>query len=362
MKRTPWITGLIVGAIAIAVGACGGTSTTNNTTEANATHVLLDSPIAGVTYTCKKPTGEQKTNEKGEFTCDEAPVTFKIGGLVLGTIDDMSRGVIFPQDLLGLPRNNFTDKKLIALLRLLQSLDDDGNISVSINITAETSAKFDTTNETFDDEHLDQYALTAGEGGNPIVLVSTEEAKKHLWKSMKNVMNYMYREYSNIYGKEIYGGHVFDGKTLYVTRCDYRLSADGDKDHDYVGGIKEGKSPYSGFETIATWKFQNGYWVGYGAVGSNGLIQDWGEGAMRYGKNNIGYFTTVITDDKENIAVVYHWMDDNYYWRIDNDDYDASDFEAYDESDIYAFFDTAEEARAYIKKVLSHEQRTCMVK
>ncbi len=50
------------------------------------------------------------------FECIDAPITFKIGGLTLGTIykfpDD---GEVHLQDLLGLDRDNFSDEKLKLL-------------------------------------------------------------------------------------------------------------------------------------------------------------------------------------------------------------------------------------------------------
>ena len=102
---------------------------------------LHDSPIAGINYECG--TKADITDDNGKFECDTFPVLFKVGNLEIGTLSSMTAdSIIFPQDLLGLDRKNETNTELIKLVQFLQGLDDDGNISKRINITAETRAKF----------------------------------------------------------------------------------------------------------------------------------------------------------------------------------------------------------------------------
>ncbi len=115
------------------------TTQSSETTEidANITKIkgyLIDSPLAGVTYSCDGSEG--LTDDEGMFECIAPPVTFKIGNLTLGTLTSFtSDGKVYPQDLLGLSRTNFTDSRLKLLARLLQSLDDDGVIADKIMIT-----------------------------------------------------------------------------------------------------------------------------------------------------------------------------------------------------------------------------------
>ena len=95
---------------------------------------LIDSPLVGVTYSCDGSEG--LTDNNGMFECVNTPITFKIGNLTLGTVTAFtSDGKVYPQDLLGLNRANFTNSRLKLLARLLQSLDDDGVIADKIMIT-----------------------------------------------------------------------------------------------------------------------------------------------------------------------------------------------------------------------------------
>ena len=103
---------------------------------------LIDSPIKGVTYICEN--GDVRlTNKDGMFECTQAPITFKIGKLILGKLTAFTAdGIVTPQDLLGLDRDNFDNPKLKLLARFLQSLDDDGDISTYINIKQNISNNF----------------------------------------------------------------------------------------------------------------------------------------------------------------------------------------------------------------------------
>ncbi len=146
---------------------CGSSSSGDTLTKG----YLVDSPIAGVHYSCGDITGT--TLSTGEFSCKTVPVTFKIGGLTLGTISAFTADKkVYPQDLVGVPRTNFSDEKVIGLTRLLQSLDDDGNITDAITIPSGVASKFaaDTVGS--------DWATLAGIAG--VTLVDAEEAMGHL--------------------------------------------------------------------------------------------------------------------------------------------------------------------------------------
>lgn len=83
------------------------------------------------------------TTDKGEFSCDKnsSSVLFKLGYMELGRVSDFEKN-IYPQDLVGVSKEDFTDERLVLMARLLQSLDDDGNITKNINITKEVKAIF----------------------------------------------------------------------------------------------------------------------------------------------------------------------------------------------------------------------------
>ncbi len=97
---------------------------------------LIDSPIEGANYICDGEEG--LTDSNGTFECITPPVTFKIGNLTFGTLNAFTPdGKVYPQDLLRLDRGNFSDTRLKLLARLMQSLDDDGDIETQIIITSE---------------------------------------------------------------------------------------------------------------------------------------------------------------------------------------------------------------------------------
>jgi len=137
---------------------------------------FIDSPVVGLSYTCGDKTA--LTDSAGAYYCEALPIVFKIGNLTIGTLQKFTEdGFVFPQDILGLERSNFTDPRLIALIRLLQSLDDDGDISMTINIEKEKAEKFDTPEE-FSKDNIDDYAAKA-----EVSLVPGDQAVKHLKRS-----------------------------------------------------------------------------------------------------------------------------------------------------------------------------------
>ena len=137
---------------------------------------LIDSPLQGVTYLCDG--NEALTNASGMFECLNPPVTFKIGGLTLGTLTEFTAdGKVYPQDLLGLARTNFTDSRLKLLARLLQSLDDDGDIDTKITITQSVRSGITTTQDFKDMSQSDVQSLLSGLGKS---LVAECGALEHL--------------------------------------------------------------------------------------------------------------------------------------------------------------------------------------
>ena len=127
----------------ILTGCGGGGGTSENSSGGAGSHVgyLTDSPIAGMNYACGARKGI--TDDHGKFSCDTVPVVFSVGDYVVGTISQIpSDSRVFPQDLLGLSRDNSTDPKLVELTQFLQALDDDRNISERITITEEMRNRF----------------------------------------------------------------------------------------------------------------------------------------------------------------------------------------------------------------------------
>jgi len=135
------LNGLVLGTgLALILGSCCPPPEDNKVVG-----YLVDSPIEGVDYDCIEE-GNGTTDKDGKFECNKLPVTFKIGGLELGSVSSLSDdSKVYPQDLVGVSRENFTDNRLILLTRFLQSLDDDGIISERITIEKEIGEKFSIT-------------------------------------------------------------------------------------------------------------------------------------------------------------------------------------------------------------------------
>ena len=180
----------------------GGTGDVSNLTKRK----LVDSPIANVDYYCDGKEA-QKTTSTGEFLCQNPPVQFQIGKLILGKITRFGySSIVLPQDLVGVSRDDFNDSKLINLVILLQSLDDDGVIDTTINIPTERASSFggDDVNQ----KTLDELAALAG-----VTLVSETDAINHLKSTIINV-------------EQDVGQWGLDGMHLWMSGCWYKPQTD----------------------------------------------------------------------------------------------------------------------------------------
>ncbi len=120
---------------AVAAGAllagCGGSD--SPAAPATVTGVFLDAAVEGLEYVAGTAT-KASTNAKGEFTCKSSEtVTFSVGGLALGTATCGT--VVTPLTLAG--GSDVKADKVMNRLLALQSLDEDGDPSNGIKITAE---------------------------------------------------------------------------------------------------------------------------------------------------------------------------------------------------------------------------------
>ncbi|AQT61275.1 fibronectin type III domain-containing protein [Cellvibrio sp. PSBB023] len=100
-----------------------------------ATGIFLDAAVANIGY--RTATQEGFTNVNGEFNYRLGElITFYIGGLELPSV--MAAEIITPLDIANV--QSLEDNQVINILRLLQSLDKDGDASNGIEITAEAIA------------------------------------------------------------------------------------------------------------------------------------------------------------------------------------------------------------------------------
>jgi len=112
----------------------GGSSSTPPPAGANETGVFVDSAVAGINY-ATSPSGQTgQTNNLGEYEYQSGDtVTFSVGGINLPPVT--ATGRITPVDMGSGTTNWNEDQTVVNILRLLQTLDDDGNPANGINIT-----------------------------------------------------------------------------------------------------------------------------------------------------------------------------------------------------------------------------------
>ncbi|MDO8660785.1 MAG: DUF1566 domain-containing protein, partial [Candidatus Woesearchaeota archaeon] len=104
-----------------------------------------------------------------------------VGSMLLGSIATATNdGIVYPQDLLGLERNNFTDANLIKLARFIQSLDD-GSAAGVLTLNQATKAKFTTTLSVLEMSDADIATLLSSYG---ITYVDAATAMNHLKSNM----------------------------------------------------------------------------------------------------------------------------------------------------------------------------------
>jgi len=102
--------------------------------------VVDASVIKGLSYYCSdNKTSIKSTGKNGSFSCNQLPVSFSIGELFLGNIEEITLGnTLYTTDILGIARGATRNPEVTKLSVLLQSLDEDGDINNGINVSQES--------------------------------------------------------------------------------------------------------------------------------------------------------------------------------------------------------------------------------
>jgi hypothetical protein len=131
-KKQTWLTaGLLL--TLTACGGGGGDSTT--ATETVSTGAFIDSAVEGLQYETATRSGT--TNSLGEYDyLAGETVTFSIGGIVLGSA--IAGSVVTPLSLVP-DATNATNPMVTNIVRLLLSLDSDGDPDNGITISSEVT-------------------------------------------------------------------------------------------------------------------------------------------------------------------------------------------------------------------------------
>ncbi|HSX51907.1 MAG TPA: hypothetical protein VLF09_13155 [Cellvibrio sp.] len=172
----------VVNSVAPSSTATSSTSAVANSQASSlaalATGVFLDGAVANIGY--RTATQQGSTNSNGEFNYRPGEsVTFFIGNLELPAV--LAGAIITPMEIAN--TTNLSDNQLINILRLLQSLDADGNAANGIEITAAAIAAgavldFTVAPEVFAQLPAVKELLQAAGSPNK-ELISAEQARAH---------------------------------------------------------------------------------------------------------------------------------------------------------------------------------------
>lgn len=164
-----------ISALSLFLAACG--SDDSAPASPLRTGVFLDSAVAGLGY--ETATMRGKTNAAGEFNFNAGEsITFSLGGFVLPTIQ--AANIVTPMDIFG--SDSTSDPRVADLSRLLQSLDEDGDVNNGITLPLTTESITSDTELAFGDAAFEAQALAivASVAGDQVALVDTEAATMHL--------------------------------------------------------------------------------------------------------------------------------------------------------------------------------------
>ena len=175
-----YLIGSALGALLLA--GCGGGS---SDTVVSTTGYLVDSAVANIDYDCITDGDYNKTTDvDGAFTCKNMnQVRFRLNHLVLGDISALpADGYVFPQDIVGVARDQIENEEVTAMAQLLQSLDEDSNLTNGIQISEEAKRAL-LEDENFTAPNLDDYAYRAA-----IHVRTQTEAQEHLRETLQEIV------------------------------------------------------------------------------------------------------------------------------------------------------------------------------
>ena len=204
---------------ALGIIGCGDSSSAIATnTTSSVSGQLVDSYISGIDYTCGDGKID-KTDINGTFTCEKLPVTFKLGNLEFGSISSMpADNHIFPNDLVGVDRNDTNNTAVLAMARLFQSFDSDGDPENGIDINETIADKFLTSTK-FDITKINDYASEAN-----VALKDENSSKQHLNQSIKLIQNNLALTKENLNASK-----KMEGKDLELSQKNIDIAKELDK-------------------------------------------------------------------------------------------------------------------------------------
>ncbi len=180
----------VVSSVALSSTAVSSTAVSSVATSQSSslaavtTGVFLDGAVVNIGY--RTATQQGSTNSNGEFNYRPGEsITFFIGKLELPAV--LAGAIITPLEIAN--TTNLSDNQLTNILRLLQSLDADGNAENGIEITAAAIAAGAVLDFTLPPEEFAQSAavkaLLQAAGSPNKELISAEQARAHFQTTLE---------------------------------------------------------------------------------------------------------------------------------------------------------------------------------
>ena len=208
------------------------------------TGIFLDSAVTGLNYKTASQNGQ--TNGLGEFTFQEDEmITFSIGGIELPS----TPGALYLTPLELYQTNDINKIEVVNLLRLLQSLDLDGDASNGIEITESTHQLAANLNIDFSASNFDQQVteLVSQSGAANQELISATMAIEHFQLTLSQISNNNLTTCTTTHEKVGHSGffntfaHNVSGKATIIDDCTIEItqfSYDGGGPDVYFYGAK----------------------------------------------------------------------------------------------------------------------------
>jgi len=178
--------GLLSLSIPFILAACGSDSSSNSSPKKN-TGVFLDSPVVNIGYRTDSLEGVTNSLGQFEYLSGEA-ITFFIGDLEFPSTAAMA--TVTPLNIA--ETESFSNSKVINMIRLLQTLDMDGDADNGLTMTdvaksAATQVDFSLSESEFENSTA-VTVLIANAGQDEIILelISTEKAVEHFSNQVKS--------------------------------------------------------------------------------------------------------------------------------------------------------------------------------
>ena len=149
---------------------------------------LIDSAIRNVEYTTNSISGLTNFNGTFNYNDTDKTITFRLGNLIIAKNFKLSKlnndNKILPADIIGVNRKNTTDERIIKLLRVLQSLDNDGNANNGIFIDDNTKGYLNAKINLID-ANISTLKNIVKKTGK--IFISRAKAREHYKRTLKNI-------------------------------------------------------------------------------------------------------------------------------------------------------------------------------